>query len=391
VPAPCDIEKTGCQAAVLSLTACVRGNHAPPAPDVRVIELAALREELESMDAEGESSSATDAALAALHLLAAGRSLKESLIDAQTDSVAAYYDDEAKRVTIVDRSRVTADDTLAGMYELSHELTHYLQDRDPGIAATMERFGPSLDGIEAGRSLIEGEAVVTSTRVLAALSDRDPTQLIWSNITRELTASVLNDVRMSRAPLAVASVELPYLLGTPYIAKAWSLSNRERVDGLFDESPTSAVDWLAGYGKDGPLPSLQEPLDCGPPLAPDGFALVDLDSFGIVGAAALLAAARDRSELTLVRALVGDSIGIYSAGGGDNAEALAAWRMRFRTDTDAKSFATAVSGLMLQSRRFDNELVFVASSDEGSRPFNDAALEACPALSDLRAQLERTE
>ena len=388
MPAACDIEQTSCQAAVLSLTACLRGNHAPPAPEVRVIDLDALREELESMNAEVQSSPATDAALAALHLLPPGRSLKETVIDAQTDSVAAYYDDETKRVTVVDRSRLTTDDTLAGMYELSHELTHYLQDRNPGIADTMERFGTSLDGIEAGRSLIEGEAVVTSTRALAALSGRDPTQLIWSNITRELTASVLNDIRMSRAPLAVASVELPYLLGTPYIAKAWSLFNRERVDGLFDESPTSAVDWLAGYGNDGLLPSLQQPLDCGPPLAPDGFALVDLDSFGIVGAVSLLTAAGDRSELMLVRALVGDAIGIYSAGEADDAEALAAWRMRFRTDSDAKLFATAVAGFMLQYRRFDNELVFVASSKAGSRPFDDAALEACPALSDLRAQLE---
>jgi hypothetical protein len=387
IPAICDIMQADCQTALLKLTACVRGDAAPDTPDVRVIKLDAFREELETMSADAEPNPAEDAALAALHLLPEGGSVKEAVVDAQADSVVAYYDDDTKRVTIINTQRLTTSDALSSMYELSHELTHYLQDQSLGISKVMERFGKSLDGLEAGRSLIEGEAVVTSTRALAAIAGRNVKDLVWSNFTQGLRESTLEDMRKSSAPLAVAVVGLPYVFGTPYIVKAWDLTNRGRVDALFDDAPTSAVDWLGGYGDDGPLPSLSEELDCGPPPAPDDFELVGLDSYGISGAAALLSAAGYTAELTLVRTLVADAIGIYRSGEGDDMKALAAWRLRFQTSASATAFVNALKSLELESRSFDNEVLIVASSDAGTQPFDDAALKACPKLEDVRGQV----
>src|SRR5262249_38836394 len=135
------------------------------------------------------------------------------------------------------------------------------------------------------RALIEGEAVVNSTRVLARLMDHTPSDISWSTYFGHLDDEVAKQISGASFPLGSALLTLPYDVGGRYIAGVWQQYGRERVDGLFDDAPRTIGDWFAGYGAGKPLPSLEQPLDCMPPLELAGFELLGADSFGATGVA----------------------------------------------------------------------------------------------------------
>jgi hypothetical protein len=275
------------------------------------------------------------------------------------------------------------------MYELSHELTHYLQDQMVGLKALQAKFPSSDDGQQAARCLIEGEAVVNSTRALAWLEHIDPARLIWSRLYDALDQSLFDGVNAADSRLASSALLLPYSVGAHFVGDAWSEYDRAHVDALFDTAPHSVVDWLAGYH--GPLDdslqsSLLQPLDCGPPEAPDGYALEELDSFGVTGALALLAAAGTVSDYDLVSNLRGDALALYVTAGADDigkAPVLVAWRLRFDRASSASAFATAIGPLDLAPTLDGGEVVFGAASDAGAPGFSADAFLTCPKLEDL--------
>src|SRR5436190_12277931 len=166
-PKLCDITQAECQRDVLALTACVRGDAVPKLPAVRVIDISQLRSELEA-EAKNDSSDnhVLDKALAAFGLLPSDQSADEAAVDLQVSNLAAYYDDDKKRITVIADA---SGDRNQHMYVLSHELTHYLQDRTTGFAKLRKRFAASSDQTIALSTLVEGEAVATSTRALAGL------------------------------------------------------------------------------------------------------------------------------------------------------------------------------------------------------------------------------
>lgn len=393
-PALCDITQPACERAVLELTACVRGDSPGTPPPLRVITQSQFRAQLQAeAQKQNPQPSPWDTALQALHLEPSGTGSLAASIDESVNSVAAYYSDVTKDITVIESS--TTSDPLAQMYVLSHELTHYLQDKTRGLSGWGKHFDTSTDGSVAFVALVEGEAVATSTRALAALHGRSPDSFQWGAYFDDLQARVLSDIATSSTPLYVARQSLPYPVGGRYVADAWNGYDRQHVDKLLDAPPVHLSDLIAGYGPGKVAPSLVQPLDCGPPTAPAGFTLFSLDSFGVTGAAALLLAndpnGPNASPGVLFEdasRLVNDAIAVYATVKDKTnpvTPVLVAWRMRFESASALDAFVNDLSaGLdpQVQLTTSGTELLITASDVPGS-PLTGKKLTECSALKDL--------
>jgi hypothetical protein len=400
VPDTCDITQTACQRDVLALTACVRGDALPELPEFRVIDASGLRDELEA-EAEGRGASdhAFDKALAAFGLLPADKSGDDAVIDLEVASLAAYYDDDKQRVTVIADA---SGDRTSHMYVLSHELTHYLQDITTGFDSLRKRFAESSDQTIALSALVEGEAVATSTRALATLHGRPVSHIDWDKLFGDMLDGLLDDAAYAEAPLFVDATQLPYPVGGRYVEQVWEEYGRRHVDALFRNAPESMLDWTQAYGDGKPKQSLLEPLDCAPPLAPEGlfFELHGLDSLGFTGALALLTAtdpdidpnaeasekadAAVRADYDMAGKLRGDAIAVYTImRGAVTAPVLATWRLRFADEATARAVeARAGAALDVTSKRFGQEVLLV-TRDAGD-VYTDDELARCPKLEDLK-------
>jgi hypothetical protein len=172
----------------------------------------------------------------------------------------------------------------------------------------------------------------------------------------------------------------------------WDESGRGHVDALFRSAPKSLLDWKAGYGDGKVKPTLLQPLECAPPLAPTGasFELHGVDSLGFAGALALLQAAPGangdssaHADFDLAGKLRGDAIAVYTImHGGATAPVLAAWRLRFADEQAATTVQSRASAALdVTGARFGREVLLI-TRDAGD-VFTDAELAACPKLEDL--------
>src|SRR4029077_10574845 len=119
-------------------------------------------------------------------------------------------------------------------------------------------------------TLVEGEAVATSTRALAVLHGQSPTYVDWTSLFDGMLDDILHNFAYADAPLFYAAEQLPYPVGGRYVEDVWEGYGRRHVDALFRSSPQTLLDCRGGSGAVKPKPSLLEPLDCAPPLAPEG-------------------------------------------------------------------------------------------------------------------------
>ena len=386
----CDVTETDCQTAILELTACLRGDEAPVLPEIRTLTSQELAAELrDAADAAGDEPSPVDAALRALSLLSSDVSATDASIDAVTDLWIAYYDSDTKRVSLIDSNEPL--DPTDAMFTLSHEFTHYLQDQHTDLNTLIEDAGQGSDGQIAARTLLEGEALVTSVRALARFAGRSVGAIDWERLYGLLDVDLLEGISESSSPLARAGLALPYAVGARYVGTVWNHYDREHVDALFDDAPRTVADWMAGYGDGVVADSLHQDLACGPPLPPDGYSVWALDYLGSTGALALLGAA-GAADLELAARLRADAIAVYAprdAHDGDQGPALAVWRLRFSDAKTAASFASAIAPLQLTTELFDQELVLSAA--QSTEPLQGDDLRSCPSLEDLKPLHEASQ
>lgn len=384
VPRACDIARTDCAQAVLALTACERGEAAPSLPAMRTLSRSVLATELlerARTEAEVGPVGAWDSALRRLRLLPSSVSSLEANVAGTVAAIAAYYDPETQRITILEEGDET---DQSRMYVLSHELTHYLQDRAHPLGALLEDGVRGADHTLSLRALIEGEATVNSTRVLLRLMGRTAGALQWGRLFDTLDDELLQLVRESGAPLSAAALHLPYSIGGRYVERVWDGYDREHVDALFDASPRAILDWLLGYGDAMPAPSRLEPLDCAPPVAPDGYQLIGLDSLGSIGAVALMIGAKQTASLAVGRELRADAIALYLRSGEEAGpeSTLVFWRLRFRNETRASEVASWLNWSDVNVHQFGRELLLSAGAGV-SADVTPVGFGGCPSLEEL--------
>lgn len=373
--ASCEITETACQRAVLDLTACVRGDAESKLPPIRMLSRADFAAELTEEQEADESIEmrAIEASLEALHLLGPATTLGDASVEQQASAIAAYYRRDEKDITIISDTSMEPD---SAMNVLSHELTHYLQDRAGQLLSTS---GVSLDEAVALRALTEGDALVTSLHFSAAARGVSPNRVSWDALWSQLEDSVVLDTEGSDSPLMAAAIRLPYLIASPMIQEAWAYGGRAQVDHFYDAPPRTELDWLNGSF----AYTLAEPLDCLPPLPPDGYELVTMDSFGVAGLFALLSAGElGQASIAATLGWRQDGLAVYvekAAADRDELAMLAAWRIRFDNAEAAESFERKLSVLELDVTRAKRELLIRV------RHNTDASLNAtsCPSRAEL--------
>jgi hypothetical protein len=381
----CDIEEPSCLQSLLDLAACVREDDSPPLPEVHLITSDELAEQLRSEAEEmGLGPTPWDALLPKLRLSPEDQSTIDASIVLHSKSVAAFYRDTSKDITIITDSDAGAD-ILEEMYLMLHELTHYLQDRESDLEALQDRAGDTSDERVSLNALIEGEAVVNSTEALILVMNRAPQAFNWERFFDSLDESLFEEVSDSSSPLLAAMQVLPYSVGGRYVARV-ALDGRSAVDELFDDWPRAFCDWMTTDVWN-QADTLQQPLDCAPPLAPEGFSLYEVERFGSAGAFALLAAAGD-IDAKLAASLRNDAFAVYvdSAEPSTPSEArsIGVWRLRFESSSATTQFVKAIVPLDLETQQFDEELTIRVTSDEAITQLGGKALEACPKLEDLK-------
>jgi hypothetical protein len=377
----CDIAEMKCVQSVLEATSCERGDETPPLPETRSLDAAAVEAELvaKALAAGRSAHGAFDAGLRRLHLLSPGESSIESQVHATVAAIAAYYDPETMGITIIEDATDEEDDTR--MYLLSHELTHYLQDRDHMLDQLLEDHSQSSDQRIAIKALIEGEALVNSTRFLVRLARRSPRNLQWDSVFDMVDAATLEEIKATSSPLSAAALNLPYTIGGRYVAEVWDDYDRDHVEGLYETPPLALIDWLSGYGDGRPNPTQIEALDCAPPLAPDGWQLAALDSLGVTGIVALMGATGS-SSLRLAEDLVGDALAVYVRGDAAPESSVLIWRLRFRTADAARGFEIRLPWGDVHRDVKGRELTLSVGPDI-SRDAGLVGFDGCPRLSEL--------
>jgi hypothetical protein len=374
----CSIADAACQRAILEITACVRGDVTPPLPPIRVLARADLMRELVAGSEPSEPADAADSeraierAFAALGLIAERVSLNDAAVAEQTDSVAAFYRTDRRDVTIISD---TAMERGAAMNALSHELTHYLQDRSGQLSAA-RKADVSMDESVARRALAEGEAVVTSFRAYAAMQGEPASSVNWDAIWERIEGSITEATSASSSPLVAATNQLPYLISPPAIQLAWERGGRARVDQLFVSPPLTQLDWLrsdAGLGD-----TRAETLDCYPSLPPDGYQLVGFDSLGVAGVFALLGS-QGAASLGAASRWRQDRMAIYTR----DENVLAVWRIRLADERSAMQLASALDGLDAELTRSGAELLIRASAGPASSALLSAS--ECPSRQEFSA------
>ena len=383
--APCSIADEDCQQAVFDLTACVRGDGKQALPPIRTLSREQLAAEL-SANAAAPSGSASEATravemvFAALHLIAPETTLSDAAVTQQAASIAAYYRRKEMDITVISDAAMEREQA---MNVLSHELTHYLQDRAGQLRSVSN---VTLDESVSLRALTEGDAVVTSYRAYAVMRGIPPNQLRWSSLWAQLEENVVSATEASASPLLAASTQLPYVISPPTLELAWERGGRAHVDQFFDAPPATQLDWLEGSI----VYSQAEALACFPALPPEGYEVIAADSLGIAGVFALLGALDlDRASLAVAGEWRQDRLAVYvnkAAADGGSLEVLAAWRIRFADAASASDVKDLLQALELDVTRVDSELLIRAHS--GSNATLDAS--SCPSDEQFAAAPRRT-
>lgn len=386
-PYSCSIEDVACAEAVLEMTACERGDIAPALPTIKRMTRLEYGEYMRrKLDEEDVGPSPWDPVLRAFGLLSEEEGLVNASISQAVKDVAAFYDSENKQIGIITDSESESGDPQMRMYTLSHELTHYLQDQAHDLQWLHDETDSTDRDMVLGM-LLEGDALVTSTRVLMNIKGVAPHQFSFPDYFNQLEPALLADIFNSRSPLLATIQNLPYVAGGRYVARRWSDRGRDGVDSLFydDDAPPTAADWLAQGGSLVPRVATDERLACAPPPPPEGFELFILDHFGAAGIVAMLASIF-HADFDLAASLDDDALAVYTQQGAPDpasAPVIGIWRLRFANPEASERFFRLFEHRDVGIRRAGSDLLMRVSSVPELAQWQASELEACPTLEEL--------
>lgn len=150
----------------------------------------------------------------------------------QGDSTLAYYDPEAKEVTVRGTEM-----TVGVKVTLVHELTHALQDQhfDLGRSGT---FATDAEN-NTYDAIVEGDAQRIESRYLGELSE-DDYNAYFDELYPESADGSADDSAGSEVPAWMSAYnEAPYALGEPFTASVFAAKGQKGLDRLFSTPPTT--------------------------------------------------------------------------------------------------------------------------------------------------------
>jgi hypothetical protein len=359
VALPCDIRSTACRCSVFEATKDIRNQPNATLPPARVITRERYAAETRA-DSAGRMPSEADhvyqEALKLLALLPTGMSLDEAETEAQISGVAAYYDSREKKITIIEDA---AEEQADGVFTLSHEYVHALQDQREVIAQQWARE-ESTDGLLSVKTLLEGEAVLLSDLVMFEIARRpfDGTALAAFDRLLDLT---LTSIGMSPAPLTEAQLALAYPIGASVLGKAYLARGIEGVSAFYANRPGSVTGWL----DESRAANLPGRLSCLTPDAPAGYKPWGVDRLGGTAMVGLGASLDFDNEAMreFATAWSSDLFALYSAMEGRSV--ALAWRIGFSDGAAATMLETRLrqAGSKLEVTRVGNEVLLIGGND----------------------------
>jgi hypothetical protein len=393
----CDITQSDCQEDVYYADLRLRDDGYDPfagIPPIRTIDEAQYRSELESRAAAAPSPAAPwwDAALALLHLLPSTGDANSNLIDNQVKNTAAYYDQTARKVTIIAHPAKVTDDetrvrnTLRSMDILAHELVHALQDRELDLNTSPT----SSDGDFARRALIEGDAslydyLFYGEAVAQAVGGRmlRPNPLDYFTYWRDVDFS--DDPKQdgnfaSLGPPLLAAYWTVYPLGGIWLASRWNAGGNDAVRHAYGEAPQRSLDFLLPPGST-PPPEID--IYCAPAVPneyrnpEDPYGNYGRDRFGAIDLFAYLMAFGVPSAESLAGALLWRNDLIFVYYNPATQKTAVAWRFELASPLPGSVLAkltTAGGPVVLQ----EGSTLLVTASDDETLKATWAPGTACP-------------
>jgi len=363
VELPCDIRAAACRCSVFEATKQMRAQPDAELPPARVITRETFAAETRAtmrgaMQAEGTR--VYQEALKLLSLLPATSSLDGAQADAEIAGVAAYYDPDERAVTIIADA---ADSELEGVFTLSHEYVHALQDQRESFEA-LYKEEVVTDGFMAVKALTEGEAVLLSDLVLLAIRER-PFDARGLALFDEILASTLAAIRESPAPLTEAQLGMPYPVGAAALGEAYLGGGLARVSALYPGRPRTFTGWFAPEA----AASLPGALGCQTPEPPSGYKAWGVDRLG--GSALPALGGRlgydNASMLELAESWRNDAFALYSTISPATRPlgVVVAWRIGFASESVASKLEASLraAGSTLEITRTNDELLLIGASD----------------------------
>lgn len=357
---PCNIVDARCRASIFRVTAEVRGQPEARQPESRIITQAVYEAEQRSLDSEPPAAEdlVMERALQLVSFLPQGSSFEEEMTESELEGVAAYYDPEDRRITIIKEWIVNRDE---GTNTLVHEYVHALQDQQQGLDRTFD-MADSTDGAMAIRSLLEGEASVLAEVVVARANGYEFDLRLAHRVFDPFLYGILDEVAESEAPFNLALLALPYPVGGLPLSEAYLTTGLDGLLEAYRSGPRTLVGWM-DYGARRQLPAQ---LRCNRPDAPARYESLGFDSFGGAGLIAFYTRlGLDGEEAyEAARAWTGDAFAVFAPEGGEDAAALA-WRIGFTSEAAARELASLVQAAELDVRATQqgSEVVLVGASE----------------------------
>lgn len=360
-PLPCDIRSASCRCAVFAATREMRQQSDGKMPPARLITRAQFAEETRAtvaQEMQSEGGAVYQESLTLLGLLPTMTSLDDAETDATISGVAAYYDDEEQKVTIIDDAAEEEDE---GVFTLSHEYVHALQDQREGLSKLWDTEDSS-DGLLSIKTLVEGEATLLSDLVMFDIFERPFTErslLVFD----DLLLDTLDAVATSPAPMTEAQLGLAYPVGALALGEAFLLGGIPGVNRFYPARPKTVTAWL----EPGLLDSLPTALACIPPDPPSGYKSWGMDRLGATGLVALGSVAGfSADELReLASAWTNDLFALHSRESGSLA-VVVAWRIGMSDQGLATQLEAALRKAVptLEIKRSAGELLLLGASDK---------------------------
>jgi hypothetical protein len=361
----CDIHKQACQRDVAKIMACWRGDEPAQVPVDVVDAERFIAGKLSELDADPMS----DGELTRLKALSLLRLMPKELsaqgvVRNKWKSVAAFYDSDSRRITVLDRGE-RLDEYVA---LLAHEFVHALQDHDEGRVFTSES-DHSRDAELASAAMVEGEASLYQQLAWTAALGWKPSDIDWSQVFDQAKASAWSFALREESIYQRSRSHFAYVFGASYLSPAYFQAGPVEVRRVLDDLPTSTRRAMADYASQAPEFGWAEPLgDQAVPMLPGEYHLLTTDRMGAWLFANFLArwsgdGEPPAGELS-ASGWSGDSLSIFQSDAGNLS---IFWRVRFEQPSLARQ---ARAHLKLDDELFvkqeQRDLVFAANSGDES-------------------------
>lgn len=359
----CDIREKSCQDSVAGVVACLRESRAVT-PKVKVVDADRfIDEQADDADAEPFEDDRRDhyRALSLLRLMPAAASPGQ-LARNEWENVAAFFDTETHRVTVLDRG--SALDDPGTLIVLAHELVHAQQSRETDDEF-YEPSDDSRDAYWAASAIVEGEATLYQDLADLYGFGFEPEDADWKRIFAGFEANAWSAASREPAIYQRGDASFSYAFGGAFVNQAYFQGGNSAVRKVTRAVPPSTTAVAAGYRPKSEVRDVESLEDVAIPMLPESFEYLSSERAGAFLFESFLVRVRGLvSPLPALRetGVVGDSLSTFRVAPD---EVSAFWRVRFSTAEKAMAAEEQIpnqAGWVV--RREHRELIIAAVSDE---------------------------